>query len=173
MKRHWKILLGVVAVLMLIALLTGTRGGISSFSPQTLEFKTQSEYTILGGAIPLWRSRPAKHRNETIDYLIEREFVSPQAGPARWQSYYHWNEAWRDGYSSLYYVLREGNDRIIKWSDGHPELARVYWTEGFKLLRSENEKERLKGEYLLSIGWRIEDEEEFQTMLNEVKSLSW
>jgi len=90
-KRRTGITIGVVAVLIIGVLLgTGTRGGMGRFSPDTLEFQTRSEFTILNGAIPLYRSNWETSENELLTYIQKEGYVQPIATDnPRWETLFH------------------------------------------------------------------------------------
>jgi len=136
---------GIPLVLGLVAaLFTWQRGGLGHFSPYTLQYTTQSEFTVAG--LPVYRSARQPVRNELVDFLVEEGFVAPvQPQKQRWEKVFHWNEAWRDGYGPLYPILVRDRDQVIEWTKADPERARLYWSEVFRLLRSEREADLLAG----------------------------
>src|SRR5690242_667998 len=129
--------LGILLVPGLLAgLLTGKRGGLGHFSPHTLEYTTQSEFAVLG--LPVYRSDRRPGSNELVDFLVEEGFVLPvQSQKQRWELVFHWNDAWRGGHGYLYHLLGRDRKELIKWSKADPQRARLYWSELFRLLRSE------------------------------------
>ncbi|MCZ7647118.1 MAG: hypothetical protein M5U26_17985 [Planctomycetota bacterium] len=137
------------AILVLIVTCTSMRGGIEYFNPQTLAIKSQSERTIYATEIPVYRSPYAPVHHALIDFLIEQGWVTPQVNTSDcWELVYHWNEAWKDGYGPWYDVLYRDHDELLQWSLDHPDCAKVYWTEGFRLLRSPDPHEITLGRAL-------------------------
>jgi hypothetical protein len=135
-----------MAVTLLVGALiavTSHRGGRAYFSPHTLEYRVQSERTIYATGVPIYRSAYRSVDHPLIEMLVTEGFVSPQAGDAdRWEVIFHWNDSWRDGYGPLYDLFRRRNE-VIEWSRAHPEVAQIYWAEGFRYLRSRDERDIL------------------------------
>ena len=134
-----RIVIFVVAALVLWIFLyaTANRSGLGYFSPQTLEYCTQTESTIPMLGIPVYRSRCYYHKNEIIEFLIENGYVKPdRESTAHWKTVFHCSDRWKDGYGPLYYMLFRHREAMIDWTLSHPEPAKVYWHELFWLLRS-------------------------------------
>jgi hypothetical protein len=160
----------VVALLMGLVLLTGTRGGLAYFSPHTLEYQTQSEFTVLGGTIPIYRSPRRNVENELATFLHQQGYaavVQPQ--DQRWEVIFHWNHAWKDGQGSLYDVFGPNRHEIIKWSQADPERAKIYWSEGLKHLRSNNLKDERTGYSILLHCWRAKSIPELREQIAGMK----
>ncbi len=146
----------VAATLASVILLSFTiqRGKISYFSPYTLQFQGQSEYTVLGGSIPIWRTSLEDYDSKILRYLRESEYIMP-VNPKhnRWEI--GESNAWtRDGGFDRHYLLGRNNSSVIEWSKADPERARIYWSEGFKCVRSEDRVEVYIGEEILQQGWK-------------------
>ena len=162
-----------IAVVIIVAavLLTSTRGGLGDFSPHTLEYRTQSERTIFATDIPIYRSGYEPVENALLTMLIEDGFVSPQpAETDRWEPLFHWNDSWRDGYGPLYDIFHRHRDQIIEWSHNNQECAEVYWSEGFRLLRSNNKTDVMAGQSILNFCWRITDPAEMRKTIQQIKT---
>ena len=167
MRKRLKIIGIVLVVVLVLLLITSQRGGLGYLSPHTLQYTTQSERTFFITGIPFYRSTREQSENPVITMLIDEGFVSPQPGPSdRQEIIFHWNESWRDGYGGLYYVLIRNREDMIEWSLKNRELAEFYWTEGFRLLRSNDPNEILVGRYFLSNGRRYQDIEAMQNMID-------
>lgn len=171
MKRRFKISIILIVAACFLILLTGTRGGLSYFSPATLEYEVQSEYAVLNGAFPIYRSRRDPAANELCEHLRKSGHVEIEAGPARrWEQVFHWNAAWKDGEGPLYEALIRNQGRIVEWSEADPARARIYWSEGFRLLRSEKEIERWAGVEIINSCWRSRSITELNPRIADVKA---
>ncbi len=127
----------------MLACLTANDGGLGEFSPDTLEFRTRSELTIIGTDIPLYRSDWEYREIPLSRFLIDHNLVQPvRSGNPRWESVFHWNEGWRDGFGPMRNVLKPAGQRLA-WMESHTDYARVYYTELFRLLRSNDYRERV------------------------------
>jgi len=161
--RNW--LRGVLGLLILFlgVVLTGTSGGISYFSPYSLEVRSQEEFTIFSGEIPLYRSSPTYRTPELMEFLVKEGFAQPvEPERQRWLLFYHSNGAWKDGGTPLEYLMSRQRHDLIEWSLADRERAALYWSEGFRLLRSELKADVVAGGLLLSIGWHCETIEELR-----------
>lgn len=163
--------IGIVVLLVVAAaFLTSHRGGLAHFSPHTLEYYTQSERTFYTTGIPFYRSRHKHYDHPLVVMLIDEGFVAPQANANdRWELIFHWNDTWRDGYGSLYDIFTRHRDQVMEWSRTNPECARIYWSEGFRLLRSDSEVDVTTGQMILNDCWRIRDPEEMRKTVQEIK----
>lgn len=102
--------------------------------------------------------------------LIADGFVSPQPDPGgRWEPIFHWNESWRDGYGMLYYILDRDSDKTIKWSRENRKCAEIYWSEVFRLLRSNNKADIATGHSILRDCWGIENVDEMRKTIEFYK----
>lgn len=161
----------VLSLLLGLVFLTGTRGGRAYLSPYTLEYQVQSEFAILGGDFPVYRSRPRDADNELVTFLRREGFVTAEQPAAqRWELIFHWNHAWRDGFGPLYSVFIRDRREIIEWSKADPERARIYWSEGFKYLRSEEVEDVRVGREILVSCWHSRSTEELRERIAAVKS---
>lgn len=163
--------LGIGVCLTILILLTvGTPGGLAYFSPYTLEYNTQAEQTIFWGQVPVFRTFCHKTNNDLLTFIQEEGFVTPvQPQKQRWELVFHWNDAWKDGHGSLYSVLVRDRRRIIEWSQADRERARIYWTEGFKLLRSDRKADQAAGRGILVSGWFCQSIPDLQRQIDEIK----
>lgn len=162
----------IVAVMVVFGLLlmTGGTGGLGHFSPYTLEYTTQSEWTLFRGAVPIFRSFSQSVDNELVTILLEEGFVTPmETGEGRWELIFHWNDAWRGGDGGLYDVFVRHRREIIEWSKADRERARIYWREGFKYLRSQRKVDNSIGRAILTEGWRCESISELREKIEAMK----
>lgn len=140
----------VLSLLLAVGLwLLTSPGGRGFFSPDTLEYRTQSERLILVAEIPVYRSAYRYDSHELIDYLVAKEYWSPQPAPEpRWIFLFHWNRSWKDGESGFHRRLFWRKDFWIEWTEKHPERAAEVWPRVLELLRTdgESEVERLLGD---------------------------
>lgn len=169
MKRILACLGLIVLAVAILALLDGTRGGLAYFSPDTLEYRSQREFTILGGSLPLWRSRHRTSHVPIIAAAIVNGWIRPTNRPQRWDYVFHWNGAWKGGYSPVYDVFHRGDDHILERSLADPEWAKLYWGEGFGAYQSNVESERSLGRVILSLGWRTNSAEELKRTIRMIK----
>jgi len=163
--------IGIVGVFIIATVLvTSDRGGLARFSPHTLEYRIQSERTFFATGIPFYRSNYKLVNNPLVAMLIDDGFVSPQPDKnRRWQLVFHWNDSWRDGYGPLYDIFHRHRNRIIEWSRNNRECAEIYWSEGFRLLRSDNTIDVTAGEVILNFCWRIDNPEEMRKTIQQLK----
>ncbi len=153
-----------------LLLFTGTRGGLADFSPHTLKYQFRSEFTVCFGEWPVYRSAPHESENALVAFLVQERFVTPvEAQADRWEPIFHWNNAWRDGYGPLYDVFIRHRQEIIDWSKADRERARIYWSEGFKHLRSHRETDLWTGREILLRGWRCQSIPELTECIAVVK----
>lgn len=171
MKR---VLIPTGILLALIAALsasTFTRGGRGYFAPDTLEFQVQSEYTILGGKIPLFRSQRQSVTYPLLDYLQQSGYVPTLPSPPRkWDEEFHWNFAWKDGYSDFLRVLTRRSHDFIEWSKADADRAKLYWSTYFRWRRSETERENSAAWNLLNLVHRPESLEELRSVIAEIET---
>lgn len=114
-------------------------GGRGFFSPDTLEWKTQSEILLPLTAVPIDRSFYRTHRSELVNDLITKGYWSTRStDKPGWLSMYRWNEQWRDGDSELHrQMTSHRGQRWVEWSDSHPDLAAVLWPRVLSELRGD------------------------------------
>jgi len=168
--RAAMIALSLVALVSAFLWFTGTRGGREFFSPYTLELRGQSEFTLLYGSVPLYRS-PWEHiDNPMITYLRDTRLVVPQPTATDQQlAVFHRNDAWKDGDGLLYNVFHRDRERIIAWCKEDPERARIYWTECFRHLRANNPSEVDMGEWMLSFCWQAKSVDELKQKIAAIE----
>lgn len=114
------------------------KGARCFFSPDTLEFRYQSEYLVPLLLVPLYRSRYtyAEEPNELVTFLVEEGYWEPrQVDDPRWICVFHWNHQWRDGYGQMYRHFCRSPELLIEWSRENPELAAVMWPKVLAVLR--------------------------------------
>ena len=171
MRKPYKVI-GIVVVLVIgTALLTSNRGGLAHFSPHTLEYHTQSERTFFATGIPFYRSAHERVDDPLVALLIDDGFVSPQPDKnGRTELIFHWNDSWRDGYGALYDIFHRHRDQIIEWSRNNRECAQIYWSEGFRLLRSNDRIDIETGRDILRHCWRIDNVDEMRKTIKELKT---
>ncbi len=102
--------------------------------------------------------------------LIEEGFVTPQPPTNdRWEPVFHWNDGWKDGYGELHRVFHRNQDQIIEWSRSNREVAQIYWSEGFRLLRSDKDVDVAAGREILRACWRNSTAEELRAQMQILK----
>ena len=169
MNRRTAIVMSVIAVCFACLLLTGTRGGLEYFSPYTLKLTTQSEFALLGG-FPIYRSSLAPVDNELVTFIQDEGFVVPQQPmDQRRVLIFHWNWAWKDGYGPMYDILHRNRESVMAWCKEDRQRAQLYWSEGFRYLRSENPADVQIGEAILNYGWRAQSIEKLETVIASIK----
>ena len=142
---------GILVIVLLLLTCSGIplvgRGGLGSFNPYTLEYRTQSEYTF--GDIPIYRSTPVRRDNDLLIYLVRNHIIESVPGE-RWESVFHWNTAWKDGYGKWHDVLVRRRHELIEWTEANPDLAHIYWTEIFARARSDWQADQEIGNEILT-----------------------
>lgn len=167
--------LATIAFLFIIAVVggllgTATRGGRAYFSPDTLELRTQTEITLLFGKLPIYRSSLDLSDNAVLTYIRDERFVAPKpTAQQRWLLVFHQNGAWKDGFTYLYLPLYSHRDSILEWCREDRQRAELYWSKGFRYLRSENPNEVALGEQILAHSWRYG--ESFEELKEEIAAL--
>ncbi len=168
LRRLWPLYL-LLSIIVLAAFLTGGRGGLGLFNPHTLQYRTQREFTIWFGAIPVYRSAFDDHERPLVRELIQREFIAPTTNRDRWDYVFHWNDAWKDGYGVWYDTLVRNDDQLLEWTKANPEMAKTFWSEAFDYMRSDSKVDQAIGERVLHEGWRVSDEASLRTRIAETK----
>ena len=140
MKRFFRPLVllfcGCIAALVLL----GSAGGRAFFSPDTLEYRSQSETLIRGTKLPIFRSLYAYHKHDLVEFLISKGYWEPrEAESPRWILLFQWNHMWRDGESTLHRCLFWKKAHWMEWSTKYPERAAQLWPRVLDLLRSADE----------------------------------
>ena len=166
-RRVLSVAIVFVAIVLGVGGATAKRRGSGWFCPHTLEYQTQSEWTLLG--IVIYRSDRRPAELHFVDYLVREGYIAPinSSECPRWHFMYGWNRSWGDGYTLLQRTLRQ-HESLIDWSERHPDCARILWPEGFRLLRSDDPIDRQIGEYILYIGWRFDSVDELQAEIAAV-----
>src|SRR5262249_21435866 len=150
--------------------LTGTRGGQEYFSPYTLELTTQSEFTLLSGKLPLYKSTPCPVDNSLVNYVRAAGIVeSEKPINDRQVLVFHWNRAWWDGDGELHRVFHSHRDEIIEWCKEDPDRAKMYWSEGMRHLRSSNPSEVAIGEFILGQCWWAKSIDELKQQIASIE----
>ena len=171
MRKPLTICCVVIIAIVGMAMLKSRRGGAGQFSPQTFEYRTQSERTLFGTGMPFYRSNYHLADNPLINMLIEDGLVAPQRSDnPKWEHVFWWTEGQPSSEGYLYDVLHRNRDRIMDWSRQNPECAKIYWTEGFRLLRSNKRMEVLAGSWFLYHCWRFTEVEELHDAIQQIKA---
>ncbi len=140
MKRLWWGFLILLCGYLGILTLLGRSGAIGFFSPDSLEYRSQSERLLLGTEIPLYRSPYEYHEHELVKYLTSKGYWTPrETDSPRWFVLFHWNQMWRDGESTFHRRFFWKTDRWIDWSNKNPDQAAKFWPHILELLRSGDE----------------------------------
>ncbi|GMV84070.1 MAG: hypothetical protein AMXMBFR7_52540 [Planctomycetota bacterium] len=122
--------------------LSSSPGGRGFFSPDTLEYRSQSERTVFATEIPLYRSAYRYDAHELVDYLVAKGYWSPRpASEPRWIFLFHWNRSWKDGASGFHRRFFWRKDLWIEWTEKHPERAAEVWPHVLELLRAGRDAE--------------------------------
>jgi hypothetical protein len=171
-QMRLNITLATIIVLMClgVVVLTTQRCGMAEFSPHSLEYRTRSERTIRFLDVG-YRSDWEPTENEVVAMLKEKGWVKPLTPKTdRWETVFHWNEAWRDGDGTLYNVLIRHRQTLIAWSEEHPECAQLYWQEAFRYLRSESEFDHAIAYHILTTCREMQDVDEMRQRFEEIKA---
>jgi hypothetical protein len=149
-RRTWAGIGGLFWLTVGLLRLSMGQGGLVSLSPETLDYVVQDEVTLLWGQWSVYRSTPVKRDNELLTFLSQEGFVARiPARIGRLELIEHWNPAWRDGHGVLRRLFLHDRREVFEWSTSHPEVARRYWAEGFRGLRSADRKENCLGQQIL------------------------
>jgi hypothetical protein len=168
--RRSIIALSIVALILGCLWLTGTRGGLEYFSPYTLQLTVQSEFTLLDGELPFYRSSSRPVDNALVSYVRDAGFVAPEKPTTdRQLLVFHWNRVWKDGDSELYGLLHSNREQIIEWCNEDPDRAKIYWSEGFRHLRANDQSNVYIGESILSNGWRAKSVDELKQQIASIE----
>lgn len=120
--------------------------------------------------MPFYRSSLCSVENELLDYVRREGFVAPVPSDGQPDLVvFHWNYAWRDGYSYIYNVFYRNRDQVIEWSKADKQRAQFYWSEAFKYLRSEKPIDVAIGEAFLMAGWRCSNIDDLEQTLESIK----
>jgi hypothetical protein len=113
------------------------RGGLSYFSPDTFQVRSQGELLLPMTDIPIWRSAYsfASDTYPLAEYLVANGHWKPAStSKPRWIVMNHWNTRWRDGQSTLYRYMRRPSE-WKEWTEANKEVAAVLWPTVLSLLR--------------------------------------
>jgi hypothetical protein len=165
-KIQTAILLTVTCVpLLLFGWSWLTAGGTCQFSPDTLQIRTRQERIWLGNS---FCSSPTTQTNPLIEYLVANGLVSPRttANP-RWLLLDR-TEARQSGpaQGALYHPILRNHQETIRWCEEYPEVAGVYWTTGFALLRSDQPHDRQVGQFFLKHAVYLKSKSAMQQILD-------
>jgi hypothetical protein len=164
-------ILAVCASVLLVAYLAAAgcgRGTRGYFSPDTLEYRAQSEWLLPMTSVPLYRGPSSTHRYATVDYLISKGFWSPSGrSDPRWLLTLQWNQQWKDGHSELHGNLGMRGDGWIKWSEQNPEMAKALWPKVLDALRQSGVSQIDEATNLMRAVQVAQSVEEFEKMAAE------
>jgi hypothetical protein len=172
-QRYRILLAGLALVLIFISLTaaTLTRGGLGFVSLDTLERQTQSEWTLFSGGLVLYRSPLTTHPLPLLEYAKAKGFIKalPPQGRAP-EILFHWNDAWPgSGHHHIYRIFCGGTQDVIDWCDANPNLAKLYWAEGFAYLRSKRRIDNYIGAEILRTGYECTTLAELQSRIDSIK----
>lgn len=169
MGKRQLIIAILIASIAAAAIGTSDRGGLAYFSPDTLEYYTQAERTLFATGIPWYRSKLQQTENPLIIMLVDADYVAPLSNAnSRFETIFHWNDCWRDGHGALYGVFHRDRDDVMQWTRENPECARLYWTEGFRLLRSDSATEVQAGREVLGTCWRFNNLDAMKEAIHQI-----
>src|SRR5262245_61120497 len=128
-------------IFFLVAYLLSPATGKGFFSPDSLEYRTQSDLHFFGTDVPWFRSRYKYHNQRLVDFLKSKGYWKPSEAKStrHWILLFHSSSMWRDGESSLHRRLFWKSDFWIEWSNNHPDQAAQLWPKVIELLRSGDE----------------------------------
>ncbi len=170
MSTRRKLAIGILFPIAFLSL-TLDRGGRGRFCPKTLEFQRQSERTILWG-IPIYRSdwEPTQTPQLIVD-MVEAGFVTALPGPPdHWVILSHYNGNWKDGDGLLHRLFNRRSYAIREWSMDNPEMARVYWDETFRLLRSKDPAKHSAAAHFMILGHWSRNMDELEKTIQLVRT---
>lgn len=135
-------LLALVCAYFAVLMFSGSSGGRGYFSPNTLEYRTQSETLCLGTGIPLYRGPSEYHQHELVTLLVDKGYWRPKpvASPG-WIPLFHHNSMWRDGESRFHRQLFWRKNEWIEWTNKNPEEAARFWPQILELLRNDSQQQ--------------------------------
>lgn len=137
MKRCFVTAILLASSYLAVLFFLGSTGARCHFSPDSLEHRAQREILLFGKEIPLFRASYEYHQHELTAFLIAQEYWTPQKTTSpRWIPVFHWNEMWKDGYSSLHIMLFRKQDEWIEWTKKNPKQASTFWPDVLQVLRS-------------------------------------
>ncbi len=140
---------GYVAALLLL----GSSGRRGFFSPDTLEYRSQSEVLCRGTSVPLFRGPFEYHEHELVKFLVDKGYWQPKKIDShRWIFLFQWNDMWRDGESSFHRQFFWKKAHWIEWTNKNPEGAARFWLRILELLRGDNEEKAVEMLYEVQYG---------------------
>lgn len=156
---EWVVSVAIIAITAAI-LLPSLKGGRTRFSPDTLRWASQTEYSITRNRRILYRSEWKEFSNPVVDHLISQGYWTPQlvANP-RWMTTVHWHAGARDGHTEFHRQIRRG--AWIEWSKAHPEWADTLWRRVLLELRAEDESAQDRAGNLLRLAAHSSSLEDF------------
>jgi len=128
-------------IFFLVAYLFSPAPGKGFFSPDSLEYRTQSNLQFFGTDVSWFHSPYQYHNQRLVDFLGSKGYWKPREATSagRWIFLFHSSSMWRDGDSSLHRQLFCKSDFWIEWSNKHPDEAAQFWPKVIELLRSGDE----------------------------------
>ncbi|HEY3394529.1 MAG TPA: hypothetical protein VGK58_17595 [Lacipirellulaceae bacterium] len=156
---RWIFAVGCVAALAYGSAVLWGRGARASFSPDTLDYRTQRELLLPLIGVPIYRSRYRVHRNNLAQFLIDNNYWSPQQTDSpRWILANHWNDQWKDGFTGFHREFTSQKQFWIAWSKAHPERAAEFWPELLSLIRKSDYDDSAVTEAMWNVKVSLGDE---------------
>lgn len=141
MKKFLWGLLIVVAGSVMAIILVRCSGGRGFFSPDTLEYRSQTEILCPGIEVPLFRGSFRYHDHELVRFLIDKGYWrARKVDSPRWLSLFHCNRMWRDGESTFHRQFFWRKSDWIDWTNKNPNEAALFWPRVLELLRLDDEE---------------------------------
>ncbi len=166
-RTRWALCaIGIVVAIFTISEYTAS-GGRGLFSPDTLEWKTQSELLFPLTDVPIYRSVYSNHRSPLVSDLITKGYWTTRSSDKpRWLFMFRWNEQWRDGQSELHREMTSYRGKEwIEWSDAHPEIAAVLWPRVLGDLRSDVNNPQSRAVELMRMARASETIEQYEELI--------
>ena len=128
-----------------IAIVFGSSGGRGQFSPDSLEYRSQSEVLLWGTKQSVYQSRWRYHNHTLIQFLVNNGYWHySDIAENRWIFLFHSNSQWRDGESSFHRAFFWKDDFWIEWTNKQPEQAAVLWPRVLESLRLGDEQKAVE-----------------------------
>ncbi len=168
MRRSYKILLFSALSLTLVFLFCSTPGGLTEFSPDTFQLRSQEEWLFPIVRFPVYRSAYQYREQPELSDFLEKEGYWTKSGhtPARWVTTSHWNQQWNDGYGEMHRAFYRDTPALIEWTQAHPEIAEVLWPLVLETLRDEQTQYGGYAGHLIFIARHSETLDEFRSFVN-------
>jgi hypothetical protein len=132
---------------MYIAAATAGRGGRGFFSPDTLQYRTQSEWLLPLVNNPLYRSSYTYRQDPLVRYLVAEGYWTPRpTSDPKWVVAFQWNNQWHDGQSLMYREIAWRGQYWITWSRSNSDIAAKLWPMVLQAMRGENATARRDAE---------------------------